>query len=99
MYSFRDEEKTLVSRFLKCSDMEGSPKVRLNAVWKIILKEFRAYVCQDAEARLEKWIGKNHFFDQITCDMMKIDSPCYDMPTHPVELFTSKFTNKELMVG
>jgi len=45
IFLYRDEEKAIVSRLLKCSDMDGSPKVRLNAVWKIILREFRDYVC------------------------------------------------------
>ena len=31
--------------------------------------------------------------------MMKLDSTLYDLPTHPIELFTSKYTNKELMMG
>jgi len=79
--------------------MDATPKVRLNAVWKIILKEFRDYVCQDSQARLEKWIGKNNFFKQRACDMTKIDAPCYDMPTHPVELFTSNTTDKALLMG
>ena len=30
---------------------------------------------------------------------MKIDAKCFDIPTHPVELFSSKLTSKELMLG
>lgn len=56
-------------------------------------------MCQDAESRLEKWIGKNRFFEEKSCDMSKVDAPCYDIPTNPAELFSSKLTNKELMLG
>jgi hypothetical protein len=93
------EENTILQKFIRCCDMDTTPRTRLNAVWKIILKEFREYICLDAEARLEKWIGRNDFFSQSRCDMMKIDSPCFDMPTHLNEIFSSKATNKELLMG
>ena len=74
-------------------------KAPLNAVWKIIFKEFRDFVCQTAEAKLEKLIGKNNFFLEQHCDLKQADSVVTDMPTNPKELFSSKATSKQLMLG
>ena len=54
---------SILKRLLRCADMDSADKnAPLNAVWKIIFKEFRDFVCQTAEAKLEKLIGKNNFF-------------------------------------
>ena len=53
-----------MKRLVRCADMKSRDKSNapLNAVWKIILKEFRDFVCQTAEARLERAIGKSNYF-------------------------------------
>ena len=70
----KQEEKQILRRLLKCCDINSSPRTRLNAFWKVILKAFRDFVCKKAEAKLEKLIGPNNFFGWNTCDMMNQDS-------------------------
>ena len=82
-------EKEILIRLLKCCDFKVSPLKRLNLFWKVILQEFRDYVCFDASSKLEKLIGPNNFYDQKGCDMNKQDSPCVEKLTNLVELFQS----------
>jgi len=53
----RVDGKVILTKLLKCCDMNSSPKTRLNAFWKIILKEFREFVCKEAEIKLEELVG------------------------------------------
>ena len=95
-----EEEISILKRLLRCADMEWTDKkVRINAVWKIIFQEFRDFVCQTAETKLEQLIGKNNFFNEKACNLKSADGQVTHVPTHPDELFKSKTTTKSLMLG
>ncbi len=73
---------------LKCCDINSSPRTRLNTFWKVILREFREFICKETDAKLEKLIGPNNFFECKECDMMNQDSSQYQAePSNVVELF------------
>ena len=69
--SGKGQEKAFLTRLLQCCDLEGSPKTRLNAFWKVILKEFKEFVCKEVRTKLERSIGTSKFFDEEGSDMIK----------------------------
>ena len=73
MNSFKDTKvfRKLLQRF----KIEASPKTRFNEIWKILLGEFKTYVVNIAETKLELLIGSNNFFKVVNWDLMKLDSP------------------------
>jgi hypothetical protein len=54
--------------------MQACPKTRFNAVWKILLAQFKSFVVDEAEAKLAAFVGPNDFFRAINCDLMGLDS-------------------------